>query len=105
MKLQAFAPSSCKSLQSQTRLRPKNRLPLNGFGDFHGRRDRSSMQTCPLGGINRKFNRCVDNIDMRVAGSTIVALLALHFVDEQYNDGRYSRAATMMLSHITKSFS
>jgi hypothetical protein len=44
------------------------------------------------------------NLGMRVAGSIIVALLALHFVDEQYNKGRYSQAATMMLSHITRSF-
>jgi hypothetical protein len=42
---------------------------------------------------------------MRVAGAIIVALLALNFVDEQYNNGRYSRAATMMLSHITTPFS
>jgi hypothetical protein len=41
---------------------------------------------------------------MRVACIIIVALLALHFVDEQYNDGRYLQATTMMLSHITKSF-
>jgi hypothetical protein len=56
-------------------------------------------------GINRNLNRSVHNTDMRVAGTIIVALLALQFVDEQYNEGRYSRAATMMLSHITKSFS
>jgi hypothetical protein len=59
----------------------------------------------PWAGINRNFNRSVHNIDMRIAGTIIVALLALHFVDEQYNDGRYSRAATAILSHITKSFS
>ena len=41
---------------------------------------------------------------MRVAGAIIVALLILYFVDEQYNDGRYSQAAVMMLSHITQSF-
>jgi hypothetical protein len=41
---------------------------------------------------------------MRVVGAILVALLALHFVDEQYNDSRYSRAATAMLSHIAKSF-
>lgn len=32
MKLQAFGPSDPKSLQSQTSLRSKNRLPLNGLG-------------------------------------------------------------------------
>src|SRR5260221_11983427 len=31
MKLQAFRPSNPKSLQSQTSLRSKNRLPLNGL--------------------------------------------------------------------------
>jgi hypothetical protein len=41
---------------------------------------------------------------MRVAGIIIVALLALHLVDEQYTNGRYSQAATLMLSHITRSF-
>lgn len=41
---------------------------------------------------------------MKMAGAVIVALLALNFVDEQYNNGRYSRAATVMLSHITRSF-
>lgn len=33
-KLQAFVPSGLKSLQSQTLPHPKNRLPLNGLGDF-----------------------------------------------------------------------
>jgi hypothetical protein len=35
----------------------------------------------------------------------VVALLILNFVDEQFNDARYTRAATAMLSHIAKSFS
>src|ERR1700675_3513067 len=37
MKLQAFRPSNPKSLQSQTSLRSKNRLPLNGLEGVHGR--------------------------------------------------------------------
>jgi hypothetical protein len=41
---------------------------------------------------------------MRVAIASIVALLALHFVDEQYNSGRYFQAATGMLSQIARSF-
>jgi hypothetical protein len=41
---------------------------------------------------------------MRVAMATVVALLFLVIVDEQLNDGRYSRAAMTVLSQITKSF-
>jgi hypothetical protein len=41
---------------------------------------------------------------MRVVGAMIVAVLALHFVDQQCNDSRYSNAATMMLSHMARSF-
>jgi hypothetical protein len=41
---------------------------------------------------------------MRVAMATLVALLILSFVDEQYNDARYIRAATTVLSHIARSF-
>ena len=42
---------------------------------------------------------------MRVAMATLVALLILNFVDEHYNDARYTRAATAVLSHIARSFS
>jgi hypothetical protein len=41
---------------------------------------------------------------MRVAMTALVALLVIHFVDEQYNDARYSRAAVAVLSHIARSF-
>ena len=41
---------------------------------------------------------------MRVAIATLVALLILFFVDEQYNDARYARAATTVLSNIARSF-
>lgn len=62
----------------------------------------------PLGtdfdAINRTLTDAIDDCGMRVAGAIIVVLLALYFVDEQYNSGRYSRAATMMLSHIARSF-
>jgi hypothetical protein len=37
--------------------------------------------------------------------ATLVALLILNFVDEHYNDARYTRAATAMLSQIARSFS
>jgi len=41
---------------------------------------------------------------MRVAIATLVALLILHFVDEQYNDARYTRATGTVLSNIARSF-
>jgi hypothetical protein len=34
--------------------------------------------------------------------ATVVALLMLNFVDEHFNDARYTRAATAMLSHIAQ---
>jgi hypothetical protein len=42
---------------------------------------------------------------MRVAMATVVALLILNFADEHFNNARYTRAATAMLSHIARSFS
>ena len=36
--------------------------------------------------------------------ATVVALLILNFVDEHFNDARYTRAATAMLSQIVESF-
>jgi hypothetical protein len=36
--------------------------------------------------------------------SIFVALLALHFVDEQLFGARYTRGATAMLSQIVRSF-
>ena len=36
--------------------------------------------------------------------ATVVALLMLNFVDEHFNDARYTRAATAMLSHMARSF-
>jgi hypothetical protein len=36
--------------------------------------------------------------------AALVALLILTFADEHFNDARYTRAATAMLSHIAKSF-
>jgi hypothetical protein len=41
---------------------------------------------------------------MRVAMATLVALLILNFVDEQFNDARYTQAATSILSQIARSF-
>jgi hypothetical protein len=35
--------------------------------------------------------------------ATVVALLMLHFVDEHFNDARYTGAATVMLSYIGRS--
>jgi len=36
--------------------------------------------------------------------TAVVALLILNFVDEHFNDARYTRAATNMLSHMVRSF-
>jgi hypothetical protein len=52
-KLQAFAPSTPKSLQSQMPPRLENRLPLNGLRHFHGRR--ISMLTFGTGRSNTLF--------------------------------------------------
>ena len=37
--------------------------------------------------------------------AAVVALLILNFVDEHFNDARYARAATVMLSNIARPFS
>ena len=52
----------------------------------------------------KSLNFSSQNVAMRVAMATVVALLFLIIVDEQINDGRYGRAAMAMLSQITKSF-
>jgi hypothetical protein len=44
------------------------------------------------------------SFSMRVAMAAVVALLTLTFVDEHFNDARYTRASKVMLSHIAKSF-
>ena len=41
---------------------------------------------------------------MRVVLATVVALLLLNFMDEHFNDARYTRAAIAMLSRIASSF-
>jgi hypothetical protein len=41
---------------------------------------------------------------MRVAIAAVIALLILSFVDEQFNSGRFTEAATAVLSQIAKSF-
>jgi hypothetical protein len=41
---------------------------------------------------------------MRVILTAVVALIALGFADEHFNDARYVRAATAMLSQIVQSF-
>jgi hypothetical protein len=40
---------------------------------------------------------------MRVGMATIVALLILNFVDEHFNDARYTHGATMIFSQIIRS--
>jgi hypothetical protein len=41
---------------------------------------------------------------MRVAIAAIVALLFFNFVDEQFNNGRYTRAAVSMAGKVFHSF-
>jgi len=36
--------------------------------------------------------------------ATLIALLVLNFVDEHFNDARYTRAATTVLFNIARSF-
>ena len=36
--------------------------------------------------------------------ATVVALLVLEFVDEHFNDARFTQAATVMFSQIVRSF-
>ena len=36
--------------------------------------------------------------------ATMIALFVIGVVDEQFNDARYTRAATTMLSQIVRSF-
>ena len=42
---------------------------------------------------------------MRVAMAAVVALLILNFVDEHFNDARYTRATMVVLSNIARAFS
>jgi hypothetical protein len=37
--------------------------------------------------------------------AAVVALLILNFVDEHFNDARYTRAMTVVLSNIARAFS
>jgi hypothetical protein len=41
---------------------------------------------------------------MRIVMATLIALLVINLVDEHFNDARYTRAATTMLSQIVRSF-
>jgi hypothetical protein len=41
---------------------------------------------------------------MRLVMATIIALLVINLVDEQFNDARYTRAAALMFSQILRSF-
>jgi hypothetical protein len=41
---------------------------------------------------------------MRVAVAAIVALLFLNFMDERFNNARYSRAAVSMAEKVIRSF-
>jgi hypothetical protein len=54
--------------------------------------------------IKKRLNYSRYNMVMRVAMSAVVALLILNFVDEHFNDARYTRAAMVMFSSIVRSF-
>ena len=54
--------------------------------------------------VKKGLNYSSQNAAVTVAMATMVALLFLIFVDEQFNEARYGRAAMTMLSQITKSF-
>jgi hypothetical protein len=41
---------------------------------------------------------------MRVLMAAVIALLILNFVDEHFNDARYTRAAMVIFSQIARSF-
>jgi hypothetical protein len=41
---------------------------------------------------------------MRLVVAIIIALLVMSLVDEHFNDSRYTRAATTVLSQIVRSF-
>jgi hypothetical protein len=56
-------------------------------------------------GINNLLEIGSHTARMRIAMATLVALLILNFVDEQYNDARYTRGAASVLSQIARSFS
>jgi hypothetical protein len=41
---------------------------------------------------------------MRVAMAAIVALLCLNFIDERFNDARYTKVAVIMAERVLRSF-
>jgi hypothetical protein len=43
------------------------------------------------------------DLPMKFAIAAVVALLVLHFTDEQYNDARYTRATASVFSQIARS--
>jgi hypothetical protein len=57
-----------------------------------------------LSRIKKRLNHRRHITVMRVAMAAVVALLILNFVDEHFNDARYTRAATAMLSSVVRSF-
>lgn len=43
-------------------------------------------------------------VSMRVGMAAIVAVLTLNFVDEHFNDARYTRAAINVISQVARAF-
>lgn len=54
--------------------------------------------------FNPRLNRYYNAAAMRVILAVAVALLVLNFVDEHFNDGRYSGAVASMFLSIRQSF-
>jgi hypothetical protein len=54
--------------------------------------------------VNEELSRPIHLFVMRVAIAAIVALLFLNFVDEQFNTGRYTKAAVSMAGKVFHSF-
>ena len=54
--------------------------------------------------IKKSLTDSCENTLMRVVLTAVVALIALGFADEHFNEARYVRAATAMLSQIVQSF-
>jgi hypothetical protein len=54
--------------------------------------------------VNEELSRPIHLFFKRVAIAAIVALLFLNFVDELFNNGRYTKAAVIMAGKVVHSF-
>jgi hypothetical protein len=94
--------------------KPNSYLLTKNFADFSHREPTERMFGFPVGMIpqpgaparrlNEELSGCNHPHFMRVAMAAIVALLFLNFMDEQFNEARYSRAAVSMAEKMIRSF-